>query len=323
MRAWKCHGCPQAHPGHREGAEENMNALDLPKRMPRRRDRMIEYLAGHYRYPTMNSWNSATSYAHCIKIHHLCLTSREADACFALLDLEGCYEESGFGEELREFDRRWDYAWQIGQNGRSGGYLALYQGGKEHTAHWSYCTRCGQRNFKLVPPRHPTPEEHIRLLAHRHPWTPEVIYRQYADKADPAIAFFKTPEAVLELLRDEKARTRGGGHPGYNADNRCGRCGQRALVNYPRDRLPVRTYTRPGLGTDVGVDFHAWETPQLRDRVEMVWDFDQACQRAVHAFVDFALNVRPGRRTSWSPTASRWPFLLEPEESLLLPVRQG
>lgn len=288
-----------------------MNALNLLRRMPRRRDKMIEYLAGHFRYHTMNGWNGPTTYANCIKVHRLRVTPREAEACLALLGVEGCHEESGFNEEMRQFDRRWAYAWQIGQNGRSGGYLVLYQGGREHTGHWSHCTRCGQRNFRLVPPRRPTPEQYIRLLAHRHPWTPEVIYRQYADKADPAVAFFKTPEAVLDLLRDEKAKIHREGHPGYNADNRCGRCGQPSLVNYPRASLPVRTYIKPGLGTDMDVDFQDWDTGQLRNRVELVWDFDQSCQRAVHAFVAFAVGAEVraqvplvlGRRTRRRPCA--------------------
>jgi hypothetical protein len=282
-----------------------MNALNLPPRMPRRRDRMIEYLSGHFRYHTMNSWNGATSYANCIKIHHLDLAPGEADACFALLDVEGCHEESGFSQELGDFDRRWDCAWQIGQNGRSGGYLVLYQGGKEHTGHWSYCSHCGQRNFRIVPPASPTPEEYIRLLAHRHPWTPEIILREYAEKPDAAVTFFKDPLTILQILRDERARVQGKQHPGYLDGNRCGRCGQSAMVNYPRDRLPFHTFTKPGLGMDMSEDYQDWDTGQLRDRVELVWDFDQSCQRAVDAFVDYAASVHVEEREVLVPRKVR------------------
>ena len=35
-------------------------------------------------------------------------------------------------------------------NGRSGGYLVLYEGGIKPTGHRSYCRSCYQRNFKSV-----------------------------------------------------------------------------------------------------------------------------------------------------------------------------
>lgn len=38
----------------------------------------------------------------------------------------------------------------IGFNGRSGGYLVLYQGETKYSDYKSYCTACGQKNFKSV-----------------------------------------------------------------------------------------------------------------------------------------------------------------------------
>lgn len=49
-----------------------------------------------------------------------------------------------------EFDRENDYAWQAHFNGRSGGYLVLYSGGLKDTGYKSFCTSCGQRNFRTV-----------------------------------------------------------------------------------------------------------------------------------------------------------------------------
>ena len=94
-------------------------------------------------------------------------------------------------------------------------------------------------------------------------------------------------------------------HPGYGEGNCCGHCGQSAMVNYPRDRLPFRTYTKSGLGTDADEDFLDWDTGQIRDRVELVWDFDQSCQRAVHVFVDYAAGVQVEEREILVPRKVR------------------
>ena len=37
----------------------------------RYREVMVAYLKKHFRYNTMNSWNRSTSYANCIKLHHV------------------------------------------------------------------------------------------------------------------------------------------------------------------------------------------------------------------------------------------------------------
>ena len=36
----------------------------------RSREQMVEFLAGHFRYNTMNSWNRGTSYANRVKVRH-------------------------------------------------------------------------------------------------------------------------------------------------------------------------------------------------------------------------------------------------------------
>ncbi len=52
---------------------------------------------------------------------------------------------------LEEFGRAHNWQWQAGINGRSGGYVVLYQGGIKPSGYKSYCTHCGQRNYKEVP----------------------------------------------------------------------------------------------------------------------------------------------------------------------------
>lgn len=49
-----------------------------------------------------------------------------------------------------EFAAKHNYLWQAGMNGRSGGYLVLYQGEKRPSGYKSYCTNCGQRNYQLA-----------------------------------------------------------------------------------------------------------------------------------------------------------------------------
>ena len=229
----------------------------LPARMPRRRAGMIAYLSGHFRYDSMHSLNVANSYANRIKIHGLNLTRPQADACYAMLDVQDAFEESGFSWRLGEFDRIHDWQWQIGTNGRSGGYLVLYQVGRKHTGHWSHCTACGQRNCQLVPPAEPTPEEHIRLLAHRHDsWSVDEIFKHYADKADPAVAFFgNSREVVIHLLANERQAVKDGAKPRISTDNRCGKCGAMARVNYDPKHLPFQSFTWPGKGVDMDEDF--------------------------------------------------------------------
>lgn len=107
---------------------------------PRAKADMINFLKNHFRYHTMNSWNRATSYARNIKVHHLGLDREIEDRCFEMLNLEEAFDD--FTAVLHEFAVRHDYKWQIGQNGRSGGYLVLYQGGKKDQGYKTRCDSC-------------------------------------------------------------------------------------------------------------------------------------------------------------------------------------
>lgn len=107
---------------------------------PRSKKEMIDFLAEHFRYHTMNSWNRATSYARNIKIHHLGLDPETERRSFDMLDIHEAFDD--FSAVLHEFSIRHDYAWQIGQNGRSGGYLVLYQGGKKDQGYKTRCNTC-------------------------------------------------------------------------------------------------------------------------------------------------------------------------------------
>ncbi len=114
----------------------------------RSRKAMESYLGEHFRYPTMNSWNRSTSYANNMKIHHLGISGYIADKLYDLIQTPEFYDQ--LHELIQTFNEKNDYLWQAGWNGRSGGYLVLYQGGKKPSEYRSYCTSCGQRNYRSV-----------------------------------------------------------------------------------------------------------------------------------------------------------------------------
>ncbi len=89
---------------------------------------MIEFLENHYRYDTMNSWNQSTSYANKVKIYN-CIPSELQDKVFELMECEGFYDDINW--ILEDFAMEHDQQWQAGFNGRSSGYIVLYQGYKE------------------------------------------------------------------------------------------------------------------------------------------------------------------------------------------------
>lgn len=80
------------------------------------------------RYYTMNSWNNSTSLAYNLKIYNV-IDKDLQDACYDLLDAEYFYADS-INPLIYAFDRKYNYEWQAGFNGRSGGYLVLYRGGR-------------------------------------------------------------------------------------------------------------------------------------------------------------------------------------------------
>jgi hypothetical protein len=109
--------------------------------------KMVEFLTGHFRYSTMNSWNGSYSYAANVKI----------DRRPELKGLDNAYEMLGqedaffwVNDRMADFARRHEYRYQMGFNGRSGGYIVLYRGGTKPSEYKSRCTECGQRNYKSL-----------------------------------------------------------------------------------------------------------------------------------------------------------------------------
>ncbi len=112
------------------------------------RKELVSYLEDHFRYPTMNSWNLSTSYACNLKITHLGLDSKVVDKLFDMINTQEFFD---FIRPLMDnFDAEHNYRWQVGMNGRNDGYMVLYQGELQNSEYRSYCTHCGQKNYKSV-----------------------------------------------------------------------------------------------------------------------------------------------------------------------------
>ena len=114
----------------------------------RSRSAMIRFLEEHFRYCTMNSWNYSTSYACNLKITNLGLDSDTVGKLLDMMQVEGFYDE--LYALISDFNAEHQYLWQAGWNGRSGGYLVLYQGASKPGKYRSYCTNCGHENYASV-----------------------------------------------------------------------------------------------------------------------------------------------------------------------------
>lgn len=87
---------------------------------------MWNFLNDHFTYSTMNSWNGMKSIAHNVKLYNLGLEGDWTVAMRYLMD----EADSGalqiyINDEIREFERL-NPEYTVGFNGRSGGYLVLY-----------------------------------------------------------------------------------------------------------------------------------------------------------------------------------------------------
>ena len=58
---------------------------------------------------------------------------------------------------------------------------------------------------------------------------------------------------------------------------------------------------RSGRGTDGERDFEDWSLSSLKDRLAVVWDFDQTCETACRCFLEFATDHRVEEETIMVP----------------------
>lgn len=78
-------------------------------------------------YHTMNSWNGSKSLAYNLKIYNLTSDTNIRNKLYDIISCEEAYNHVNY--LVDKFDKQFNYEWQAGFNGRSGGYLVLYRGG--------------------------------------------------------------------------------------------------------------------------------------------------------------------------------------------------
>ena len=112
----------------------------------RSRKAMTEFLENHFRYNTMNSWNRSTSWANNVKYYKLDLTSEQQDKFFELLSCEdSIFYDYYVDDHIRQFRNETGY--DVGFNGRSGGYLVMYDGKWVTLDYKSQCSSCFQLSY--------------------------------------------------------------------------------------------------------------------------------------------------------------------------------
>jgi len=192
----------------------------------RYRRTMVKFLKNHLRYHTMNSWNRSTSYANNIKLHQIDKPDDiDSDAWYEMLGITQWQQK--LSDLLDTFNKKYEYQWQAGINGRSGGYVVLYKGGIKPSGYRSYCTHCGQLNYQ------------------------------------------KVPEGQIGI---------------------CGKCEAKARVNFSQTHMQV--FTWPGKSTDEHENFDNWTLDELRQRIELVQDFDRLCDDTATEYVNTCRNYR-------------------------------
>lgn len=266
-----------------------------PSSKPRSRKDMIDYLDNHFRYPTFsNGWGGSTSYAQEVKLYCVQFPDPETrDAAFEWIwrehNEEVFYPLRGV---LRQFAERYHYGWQIDFNGRSGGYLVLQDGGRRVTGHKSRCTCCGQLSFKKVlrvEEHFPAETSEAKLLEFflRNPTLSLEKYPEHPEVR--SLGFFSSEiRPLVQSFRHKGLSVTSQGN--YTLDARCGRCGAQGRVNLT---APLYEVYITGKSTDQDEDFEGWKTDRLRDRVDLIWDFDQTVEQAVAAFVETVQQIGP------------------------------
>lgn len=92
------------------------------------RKEMVKFLKNHFRYDTANSWNQSTSYARNVKIYNIGLSEVLEAKALDLICEEGFNELVAclYDPLVEQFEEETSLDYTIGFNGRSDGYLVLY-----------------------------------------------------------------------------------------------------------------------------------------------------------------------------------------------------
>lgn len=257
-----------------------------PEKKPRSRKDMAEYLGRHFRYNTLNSWNNSSSYARCIKLSHLDIPKDVEEVAWDVVCSEHInqFEETGFDTPLDAFQRSHGHVWQWGTNGRSSGYVVLYRGELKTLDYKSRCFACGQFNFAKVV-EEPAEDDFVgqlrKYVLNHNFWRPDVYLEQ-----PYVIALALSKEKVLEVVQEVRNEW-GAKAPNITYHNQCGRCRENERVNLDRPVVQANALMR---GVDEDADFtdkEEWPWHNLQERVNLVWEFDQAVNAGIKNFIEW------------------------------------
>ena len=245
------------------------------------RKAMVDFLVKHPRYWTMNSWNQLHSYAHNVKLRHLELdrelTVEQRGVAQEFVFMEHDEEPwTSIEDACLEFSCRHDRDYEIGTNGRYSGYMVLFQTEKKPSQYRSWCTRCGQDNYCRVVPEPEmgmTDQQIVELRA---------LNAVRLGIRDEAIKLLEWTDdhinaLLLAIRKDVEVN-------GRWTSNKCGRCGTvEVMCNYKQPRVDVRAKT---VGLDQDRDFEDWSMHSLRQRVDLVQDFDRCVDTCRDIFIE-------------------------------------
>ena len=96
-------------------------------------------LVQHENYDTMSSWNNSKSYSRNVKVNRLNIPRNLIDVAYEICQTDYVHDDLRF--IIEEFEERMNGNYTIGFNGRSGGYVVLYERCRE-SIQKPYITRC-------------------------------------------------------------------------------------------------------------------------------------------------------------------------------------
>ena len=70
----------------------------------------------------------------------------------------------------------------------------------------------------------------------------------------------------------------------------CGRCDAKTRVNFKQTHMQV--FTWPGKDVDMYEDYGDWTLSEIRERVELVQDFDRLCDDIITEYIELCKNYR-------------------------------
>lgn len=84
---------------------------------------------------------------------------------------------------------------------------------------------------------------------------------------------------------------------------KCGRCGRETRKNFKIP--PKHIYTMPGQNVDMNEDFEEWSAEELRDRVQLVEEFDRLCDDIVAEAVWMSDNMAVEEEEIYIPSTRK------------------